>query len=157
MNKLIAVPIISLLLLCIIFPHCSSCADTQAPDMDRYNTEKKDPRTAEFIATFFPSFGHYYAEDWGRSAKYVLGEITVTGLTMVAVGNAFSEKTGTESLVKGFGITMVGLVILTVIRNWEIADAVQAARDFNERLKKKYNISIIHDNGPLFVKISYDL
>lgn len=50
----------------------------------------KDVQKAGLLAAFIPSAGHYYADNWGRGALFLAGE-----LTTIAIGLNQKEDTRT--------------------------------------------------------------
>lgn len=103
---------------------------------DIYNAEKKSEVIAAVLEAAIPVVGHAYAGDANRGIVPAL--ISAGGIVLMFVS--------VESLsLSGYGL---GLVVYLGGRIYGVVSAIQTAEDYNKKLKKKLNLSIVPLKNP---------
>jgi hypothetical protein len=113
-------------------------------NLDKYNSEKKDPGTAGILSVI-PSLGHYYAGDWGRGVKFIFIDSTILVASFYSMGLASTNKGDffdTQSFISMLEAGLIGGVLLFLAKTWEVADAQATVDDYNRHLKEKYGLSM---------------
>ena len=90
-----------------------------------YESKRRSPWVGFGLAYFFPSAGHFYANDWGRGLKIYLGE--AIGAALIGTGNN--------------NVDIAGVIIFLTARIWELVDAYDAVEDYNTKLKQGLNLA----------------
>lgn len=110
-----------------------------------YEDNKKTPLIAPALSYFIPTAGHFYAGDWSRGLKFPV--MTLGGLLLGTVGS--------ESGNDGMALAGAGIAIGSHV--WELFDAYDTAKDYNENLKRELRISPTYNinNNTVGAKIDY--
>jgi len=95
--------------------------------------KSKNPSKAYWLSFFFPGLGQYYNDDIGLGVVHNI----LYGLGMVALTTGHFEE---DKGAKVFTQIALGVAAVWI---WSQFDARSSAIDFNEELKKKYNLSLV--------------
>ena len=119
----------------------SGMSDTDK--MMMYESGKKNPTTAVVLSCLLTSSGHAYAGNWGRGLAFTAGRI---GCGVIAITMGIKEETETydggwytieETTTEITGMYYVGMLGATAIAIWEMIDASNQVKKYNQNLFEK--------------------